>query len=952
MNTVSTRKTERIIVGALAFFAILYVAQGVIYWLRLNQIDARKVQLEQIGETCDKINCTAEWSFVAEERFVLLGHILRTHQLIDQRNQSEVIPVSKVRGTVADSWATLRVYTVEPGVRYTLRATKYKTIKMGYFIGILPRTTSHQGILSIPDVGPTISTISGLALAFLLMTLFGACALGGVSGATAENKGLLKNLAVAAAFSALSAFLSLGILDTLLPEGDVRNKVLRISALIGLTLTSLSSLKSLSGKRSQVFLPATIIVVGTLVLSFWSFFRGGATWAVVMGSLSVAGSFALFRFGFRLSAFIWSFAIVDSLKIFGLLTFADYPIFYFVNASIFVSLAHVAGKLGGYQTISLAGVAYRRFKRDLILRKIQETLEISASPDSIVRITELQGILPEISHLTGAAKVTITVSLPLGRPVTQSYDKRRGDVLVFDDGKIPGAVTLRCLVYGDQAMFEVFDDFALRVKIPQERGPSNSGHFCAVPLRVNQSIVGTLMLTGFDDQEIQRKKKQNARTFMAEERETIMLLAERLSQSLSKLIVSDLDAMTKISKTLQTSIRQSIAASDSGEDFLRLFAQSISTVSGLGVMIHEQLGDHGIALTHAGLSQEAWDFFRSHPFNLLPSERPAYGPTVVAFRDGKASYVKDIGEIADKMHPKTVAITNAMGAMSVLAVPLKTLQRSFVVTLFSWRDQGPADPGMLSVLEATEALFVAAIEVMSQKLSVMALGRLASRLIGDDEVRGKILDAAKDSSLPTIVGSPRSSFLLLFDLVGSSSLGGDTEEKARSYGRYYDAVNEMCQKVLGGKIRKTIGDAVIVTWDGTGRSISDQATLVADLKDVAHYADEIARSIGCKGARAILHFGQYFFGLVGTQTFGQIDVIGSGIDEVCKIEGRMKSVRIDKQTLLLAVSKIAAENLSEDARTEIVRTGKNIPNPEDQRDGKLELFAYVNPVPAGGRHVA
>jgi hypothetical protein len=82
------------------------------------------------------------------------------------------------------------------------------------------------------------------------------------------------------------------------------------------------------------------------------------------------------------------------------------------------------------------------------------------------------------------------------------------------------------------------------------------------------------------------------------------------------------------------------------------------------------------------------------------------------------------------------------------------------------------------------------------------------------------------------------------------------------------------------------------------------------LKEVIHYADHVAKGIGCKGARAILHHGEYFLGLVGTQTFGQIDVIGSGIDEVCKIEGHMKGLLVDGSPIKMAISKTATLHLS------------------------------------------
>ena len=426
----------------------------------------------------------------------------------------------------------------------------------------------------------------------------------------------------------------------------------------------------------------------------------------------------------------------------------------------------------------------------------------------------------------------MTISLPLGRPVTQTYDVESGASKFYDDGKIPGAVTLRSLVYGDEAMFESFEEFAARLRLPVNANLSSSRYFCAVPLRVNQTIVGTMMLTSFDDDGIRCAKQSRPGNFMNEDREMIHLVGERSSQSLSKLMVQNLNLITDLSKTLQSAIHQAIAASAGADEFLQKFVNSVSTVCKTQVMIHEHVGEQGMGLATAGMEESHWRFFADQPFNLSPTATPAYGPTVVALRNGKSSYVKDIREIFDKMHPKTQEILTAMETQTIIAVPLKTTQRSFVVSLLSPQGAPPADPALVAVVEATEALFVAAIEVMSQKTSVLALGQLANRLIGDDEVRTKILDAAKDSNLATTIGSPRTSFLLLFDLAGSSDLSEDTETKAQAYGRFYDAVNQKCQTDLGGMIRKTIGDAVIVTWDGTGVALEERETLLADLERV------------------------------------------------------------------------------------------------------------------------
>ena len=282
---------------------------------------------------------------------------------------------------------------------------------------------------------------------------------------------------------------------------------------------------------------------------------------------------------------------------------------------------------------------------------------------------------------------------------------------------------------------------------------------------------------------------------------------------------------------------------------------------------------------------------------------------MVAFKEAKASYVKDWTEVQEKLHPKTVQLLEHAGVRSILAVPLTCGRSQFVLTLLSPQSEPPKEPGVMKVIEATEAIFDAAITVLDQKTSVLALGKLATRLIGDDDIREKIVSAAKEDTLPTTIGSARTSFLLLFDLVGSSDLPSDAEEKAKSYGRFYDEVNRAVGKFLGGKIRKTIGDAVIATWDGTPIKLETMNDLLPRLHEVAKVADKTAQVVGCKGVRLVLHYGDYFFGLVGTSSFGQIDVIGRGIDEVCKTESYMKTLRPQGQVLKIVITKSAAQKL-------------------------------------------
>lgn len=912
MHSFESKKIRNVTIAVLGFLGILYLGQGVIIKLRLNQLSSEKVEMTPTSEFCNSADCTATWNFVPGHRFLLLGNILRTHRITNLRTGEEIQPITQVRGTVADSWVRLRVYSVNSGTMYQLSAIKPKATKLDYFVGVLPRTTDHEGVLSIPDIGPTTAMISGLLGIFLLLVISGSAFIGKRNSSADQSKIYfeLKMTSISSFFGIVVALISLGILDTLFPEGEVRNKILRVPLVIGLFLPAVMRVSWLKKGNVNLKVGMTCGMIAGTSIYFWDWIRGGQVWATVLSFAIVLGVVSFLRMKQKFVAFLWSGLIIDALKIFGLFRLDDYPPIYFYNTISLSCFTILAGNLGGFETIAMAGQAYRRFKRDLILSSIQKILDDSTTDDSATKVSRLQAILPDLAMLAGAGRVSITINLPLGRPITQSYDVETSNVSIFDDGKIPGALTLRTIIYGDEAMFESFEDFADRLRLPVNEIHKNSRYFCAVPLKVNHSIVGTLILTKFNDEYLHKRK--NAGQFdilLSEEREIIHLIAERLSHSLSRLMVQDLSSSVAMSRSLHSVVHRVIGSSSGADDFLHRFVVAVAQTCGVWVMIHEKNGDKAVALAHSGLPKEGWDFFLEFPFNLSVHAVPAYGPTVVAFRDKKSSYVKDVNEISERLHQKTQTILKSMNVRSLAAIPLTCINRSFVVTVFTSQDRGIADPGITSVIESIEALFVAAIEVMSQKTSVLALGQLASRLIGDDEVRGKILDAAKSTDLPTTIGCARTSFLLLFDLVGSSNLSQDTEVKAKAYGDFYDAVNRKSQMVLGGMIRKTIGDAVIVTWDGTDSSLDECSDLIENLEEVVVYANGIAKSIGCSGVRAILHHGRYFLGLVGTQTFGQIDVIGSGIDEVCKMESAMKNLNLASYAADLGISDTAMNQL-------------------------------------------
>jgi class 3 adenylate cyclase len=917
VNPIHDKIVARICKAIFAVAATLFVLGGALIHLRLMGLDATKISLVSSQENCSQKECSAEFTFKAERRFVLLGQILRTFELTDINSRRELLPVTAVTGTNTDAWLRLRVYEVIPGRDYKITATKPSSAKLGYLIGVLPRQTDNEGILTIPQVGSAVSNIA-TSISLVLMVII-ICASLLTAGQKLSLNGPIdmdpKSTATAAIMLTIAVTISSGLVDTLIPDGNFRNRALRTLVAAAALMFVIKKPQLLRVKNQKINLFIHSLLALAIAHGAWPLLQDSTYYALTLFVLAISGSIKFLRKNEYLAATLWASGIFDAARVLGLIQITDYPPMYLFNQFSLIALGVFAGNSGGFATIAMAGEAYRRFKRDLVLESIKETMQKAHTSDSARTIYAVQSILPSISDLLKAGRISITINLPLGRPIIQLYDRDTESHAIYDDGTIPGAVTMRTLLYGDTILFESFQEYSARLNIASSTSLGKANFFCAVPIKVNQQIVGSLMLTKLNDEILGEKAK--SKDPLTVDKENIAAVVSAFEQTLSSVMVQNLNDSATISKALHKTLHEELALCDKPSDFLSIFSKSIARHCKVDVIIHAKINKQGIAVAESGICPDAWDFFCRNPLNLDTATASAVGPTIVAFLDKRSSFIKDVAEIQHRLHPKTQAVFELMDTESIAAIPLASEERTYVITLMRRRASGSADAGVVQVVESTEALFIAALEVMSQRSSVVALGELTSRLIGDPDIRKKIVDAAKARNLPTTIGSPKTSFLLLFDLAGSSELSEDTELKARAYGHFYDSVNRKSQELINGTIRKTIGDAVIITWDGTNKDPSEDPDFLSKLRILTKFADQIAQSIGCKGARAILHYGKYFLGLVGTETFGQIDVIGSGIDEVCKMESHMKTILIDGIPAKLAISDSAAEQIRSDGAMQI-----------------------------------
>jgi class 3 adenylate cyclase len=902
------------------FFTLVFVTCAICLALivplvhaRLQAIDARLVQINQISDHCDIKTCTSRWWIEPEGQYLILGHILQTHQLFDQKNGQLVLPLNQQNKTRSDSWQQLNVYRVEQGRRYDIVASKPAASRFDYFVGILPRSTDSPGALRIPFITSAASSIIAAVVLLTVMVIMGAflVSFDHMSAArkqsSADPQAALLSAILCMAVNALSS----GLLDPILPDGQLRSQILRAMVPCSAALLVMEPFYRrlhFGNTFLKITIPAILL---TLSFAAWPILSRGPYWALTLSILALVGIYHFTSRKHYVSAAFWATSALDAARIAGLLKLSDVPPLYLFNTFGLMAIGIYCGKSGGFATIGMAALAYNRVRRDMELSGIKRILEVKDSAGSTFNVPDLEILLPKLSSFLNAGRVSIAINLPMSRPTTAIFDDRIGKTQLIDDGSVRGLIATRSLLYGEKFIYESYQEVSRKYHLTGNSSLIDSDFFCAVPIKMSQNIIGAIMMTRMPDHII-AKRKRNGESFESEQ-EKIEAISALLQRSFATIQVNKLSESAAIERRLNDDLKIVLAKSENADSFINGYAKSIADAFGVNVLIHQKRNDVAEMISNITNNESAIKILKESPFNINPNTASVVGPVVVAFVEGTGSYVADVRMIESNLHPKTRKIMSLMQAESLAVVPLQTSEDIYAITLISERGGHRLNPGAVNILSSTAPLFSAALDVIGGKSSVLALGELSSRLIGDAEVRDEIIRAAKSKNLPTTIGKAKASFLLLVDLAGSSSLGHSSEEKAKAYGRFYDSLNRMAQTDLGGTVRKTIGDAVIVTWDGSERDPSEKADFLSNLVSLARYADETAKSIGCSGARTILHHGEYFLGLVGSETFGQIDMIGSGIDEVCKMESNVKGRLIADRPMIFAISKHAADRFKNES---------------------------------------
>lgn len=746
------QKIKKILWTLIALVCGLYFSQIFIYKYRFSAIDAELVRFERNSEKCVEESCSAAFTLFPKNRFLLIAHVLRHYELYDSEDRTQIFPISAIRGIATESWQGLRIYAVTPNKSYHLIATKPEATKLDYFMGILPRDSNHPGILTIPDIGPTISVITIIAGIGILSILLFATSLSPLKESQSfHGSNKLSTTVVGAFAAAAAALLGSGIIDSLIPEGDLRSRMMRTSVVIALSILPFEGIIGrklrFSGFRSDLLTCATLILA---VNFFWPILKAGLGWIITLFCLIPLFGAHLYRKKHKATSLILLLSLYDPMYMLGF-HLPDIPPLYLTSIILITIYSAIAINLGSASVIALAANAYLHFARNVSLSKISSTLKAAGHADGESISHIIKSILGPVANLTGAGRASILINLPFTRPVIHTFYTQSDRIITFDDDRIPGAISVRAFVYGDEAWFETFSDFTARLGIPETNQIPGSQYLCISPIRVNHYIMGVLMLTSFQDEKIQRMIRSSE---INEQIETIRLLINTISNSLAQIIIQQQDENLTTAKNLQSIIRKEFASSTSTLDFLQKYCRAVAQLTGFRTMLHRWEGELGSPVCQSGFQHDHWQIVANNPFNLSPNAQKAYGPTVVALREQKCSYLKKWTEIRDKLHPRTVDILDEVSTTSIYAIPLSSGEERFALTMLSPKSENPKLPTVMHIIEGTEAIFDASLTILKQKSSVLSLTselkELDSRLELASSVQSNLLPSPRHGTIGNV----------------------------------------------------------------------------------------------------------------------------------------------------------------------------------------------------------
>lgn len=472
-----------------------------------------------------------------------------------------------------------------------------------------------------------------------------------------------------------------------------------------------------------------------------------------------------------------------------------------------------------------------------------------------------------------------------GTPITLTYDAASDVYQCFDDGRVEGHIFSRVLIYKEQFWFESIErlrDVGYN-RLEESKELKDAKYFCAIPLFDRGNLIGILSLTRFNDRIVGSKAQLE---FREQIKMQIELIAKRLESYFQTKTLSEFEKSKENAELLRSRIDEFYATTKDDFSFFGSVLEELQKLTDSSILVFKRTSKERAELwLQRGLSGDEESAWKEIPLNVSPTVGNKIGPYIVAFNEGKSSYVKRIEEIFEQLHPHSQNLFTLMCAQTVITIPIKMIDEEYVISIISRKDKGALSYTWVDIVAEIKPTIIANIQALRKSSSLEAYGRLATRFIDNPETRNSLLALAKIGDLPTTVGRTVGSLIFVVDLIGSSNLDLDPQAKADLYGKFYDRLAQTSRDLLHLSILKKSGDGAIL---GGVTPLSGEM-LRKNIVEFVSDSDATAVQLGCTGARVSIHFGEYFVGLIGTKSSGAIDAIGAGIDHACKLEDQMKT---------------------------------------------------------------
>jgi hypothetical protein len=913
---------------------LTFSMQGPVLTARLKALGCTVLNPQKkVATHCVDGVCRDSYALAHTKRFLVVGHIVKTHSVFDSVSKKEIYPISGTKSLPEDKWPELFVYDAKDVGNVNVEVSYPENSAYNGFSGVYPRECANEGVIRAITMPSVMTSFSKVLLATLVLFAFFAARIAG-GGVENRYQDSFEYLSICFSVYILSFLLGDHFFDALKSNFRFSQDSLRTLGLVGILLPVFGVFGKKQGR---------ILMIASVFVSLW---------ISEYSRLSILGGLTPYRIAFPIFTLfalglvlvrreIFSFVllsplILDTLHIFSGIGLPDFPPIYW---NIFVLggwVAKTAWYQGAGELLPIAMRAAELIKTNFGFRAFSRSIDDLLPSDGVTEsrmYDALERSIRLIPKSVSCGRVSILLLPSEGAPVILTYDQKGDRFVRFDDGKVEGYIFSRLLIYKDFFWFRTIADLREdgHLKLEGTASLEDARYFCALPLMNGNSLVGAISLTRFDD----KRLEDQSSGFREQLKLQIELVKNRLESLFQAINLSDLEKRNVRSASLLKSLDSIYLWSGDEKQFLHRVIMEIAISSKAVVLAFSRISEkEAVLVDQVGLSAQELAGWTKTPLNLNKATGNKIGPFIVAFNESKSSYVKKISDVFEQLHPYSQELFKSMQAESVITVPVNFSDRQHIIAIISRKDIGVLSHSWLETIESLKPMIVASSHSLQRASSVEAYGKIASRFIDDEITRNSLLDLAKTGDLPATVGREMESILIVVDILGSSSLTDEPKRKAERYGEFYNSIGRIMKAKLGLAILKRAGDGVIIG----GILLDESGDLKESLIRATRDSIDAAKDLGFSGARVCVHFGKYFIGLIGTDSSGSLDAIGLGVDHAFKLEDAMKGWKAKGTICELGISAPAMAFLLENG---VVFDEHSLaPTGESKYFGKYYLFKF------------